>query len=908
MGGIVDKVLKLWAKLGQPGEDAVHPLICHLLDVGTVADALVRHHMSPSTQRWLADGVGVSVEVLPSWMGFIASLHDIGKATPAFQAYSHRYDRDIFAGLGAAGFSFERIYLADLGSLPRHDILSKAVLPRLLHEQPTASIPRSVAADLARVAGGHHGVFHPHNQNRIGEACGHGQWLEARTFLVTKLAEHWHVSRLPLSVMPRPSAKALVLLSGLVTVADWIASCETFFPYAGTSLDLDAYIEGLPELAADALDKAGWQQIPAASQGRFEAVFDFPPNELQQHVEESARSMTHPGLMLIEAPTGIGKTEAAYRAEQILSSTAGHDGIYVALPTQATSNQAWKRLGEYLRASRADGIVPPRLLHSGAMLYEHGVGEDQEDESPLPTGIGADSDEGLLDAQEWFAASKRGLLAATAAGTIDQALMAVLHTRHFFVRLFGLAGKVVILDEVHAYDTFTSTHLQRLLEWLGRMNCSVILLSATLPTERRKALIEAYTGSQTAVLPAVPYPRLTVADGSCMRCEHLVAADARTVSIEWKQDNPPGWQEALVAAMSGGGCAAVICNTVRKAQETYSELRSQCGNDTEMWLLHSRFPFARRQEIEKEIVSRLGKDGRRSGGRPQRAIVVATQIIEQSLDLDFDLMVSELAPIDLLLQRAGRLHRHVKADGILSERPERLREPTLWILQPPNNDGVPDFGSSSSVYEEYVLLRSLAVLQDRKAWSVPDDLDALIESVYGDLDIDALPGPWRAAVLEAKAAMEHADTKDAWEARCGEVLPPEQARELLKGNGVATTTGMNVEDDLPFIPQTRKAYTSVRCICLCDDDGQLKLPTGQAVYLDDKPSTKESRKLLRQSVTMPAWAVRADGHGVPAGWRKSPMLRRFRPLVFFDGIEADGRLRLDDELGIVIEANGIQED
>lgn len=151
-------------------------------------------------------------------------------------------------------------------------------------------------------------------------------------------------------------------------------------------------------------------------------------------------------------------------------------------------------------------------------------------------------------------------------------------------------------------------------------------------------------------------------------------------------------------------------------------------------LLTSQFRFFERDERERRCLRRFGPFG--AGQRPIGSLLVATQVIEQSLDLDFDLLVSELPPIDLLIQRAGRLHRHERS------RPEGVGEPRCWVLDPERNaDGVPypDRGSVA-VYNEHVLLRSWIVIHDRRSITEPDDVDRLIEAVYGDhIEGDTFP-------------------------------------------------------------------------------------------------------------------------------------------------------------------------
>jgi CRISPR-associated endonuclease/helicase Cas3 len=323
-----------------------------------------------------------------------------------------------------------------------------------------------------------------------------------------------------------------------------------------------------------------------------------------------------------------------------------------------------------------------------------------------------------VEAQSWFAAKKRPLLAPFGVGTIDQSLLSVLQTKHWFVRLFGLSGKVVIFDEVHAYDAYMSTILERVLHWLAEVDCTVILLSATLPEAKRKAFAKAYSGRDDGEYKR--YPRITLArprhypnaeTDSSPVCAEIAMEEPRAVGLRFAMTDLPTLTATLSEQLTHGGCAAVISNTVNRSIEVYEHLRDNL-KDTECSLFHARTLQMWRREREEEVLRKFGKrdpQEKDSDGyfinpdRPPRAVLVATQVIEQSLDLDFDLMISEIAPIDLLLQRSGRLHRHPR------QRPAGLEKAQLIVLCDGEAAGPPpeSFGKSIEfVYDRYVLLRT----------------------------------------------------------------------------------------------------------------------------------------------------------------------------------------------------------
>lgn len=247
-------------------------------------------------------------------------------------------------------------------------------------------------------------------------------------------------------------------------------------------------------------------------------------------------------------------------------------------------------------------------------------------------------------------------------GTVDQALLATLNVKHHFVRLWGLANRVVVLDEVHAYDTYTGTLIVALVRWLKAMGSSVVLMSATLPRKTRNELISAW-GASTGEVPDQAYPRVTLVDDGVPRSQHVPARSLKPIECHGLDESLEAIAEQAAALIQEGGCGAVIVNTVDRAQTLYSMLvaarddpnRTDVGDDIQLVLFHARFPADDRAERETTVLELFG------GGeetRPRAALLIATQVAEQSLDLDFDFMLSDLAPVDLVLQRAGRMHRH----------------------------------------------------------------------------------------------------------------------------------------------------------------------------------------------------------------------------------------------------------
>jgi CRISPR-associated endonuclease/helicase Cas3 len=734
--------LLLWAKLGQDDYKFRHPLVCHLIDVAAVAQQLWNLVQRDAQRRRLASQLGLSPDEAGRWLAFWVGAHDIGKAAPCFQDK----DRSGAARLAltAKGFNFPP------GSDVPHGVIGARSLAELLAEQNLwPAIPVPLSRRIAVAVGGHHGLFpSPAEWFDLGETVlGNERWSEARKVILAILADETGVSGLrPPTAPPDDQQAFFMFLAGLTSVADWIGSNKEFFPSATESVDLSAYRPDARTRACIALDKLGWtgQVWQDHSPRTFSSLFPKIeiPRPLQQYVQALAARLTAPALVLIEAPMGEGKTEAALFLANHWIETMGRQGLYVALPTMATSNQMFDRVGAFLEV--LSGKKNLMLQHGKAALndyFEHlKYAARLYDDEKQPSAVVA---------EQWFAENKKhGLLAPYGVGTIDQALLAVLQTRHVFVRLFGLAGKCVILDEVHAYDAYMTTLMERLLRWLAALGCPVVLLSATLPRDKRLKLLRAYAGDALPEPDDAPYPRVTsTAVGNLIEVSHVDADRARdrTVLLGWAGESELA--ERLRLSLVGGGCAAVIRNTVGLAQETYKRLRDALKeHGIEVELFHARFPFGRRREIETAVLKRFGKDG--GPAQRDKRVLVATQVVEQSLDLDFDIMVSDVAPVDLVLQRAGRLQRHERGP-----RPTGVAQPRLWLMEPGEKDGLPDFGPSEFVYARYVLLRSYIALKAVEAIRLPDDLEHFVEQVYGTDGLPVPPG-WQAALDQAKRELD----------------------------------------------------------------------------------------------------------------------------------------------------------
>ncbi|MGD1011147.1 MAG: CRISPR-associated helicase Cas3' [Acidimicrobiales bacterium] len=902
-GSISNAAAALWGKTGP--DRRWHPLAAHLVDTVSVAQELWPRWVSPRTCSWLAEPLGGDLALAGSFFAWLAGCHDIGKASPAFQIQVPWMHESLqTAGLGLPD------QLAHRGDAP-HALVTAATIVPILERQ--AHWSHTAAMSVAAVLGGHHGWFPPAGFTK--EPVKHPK-------LYGTDAPAWDLAREELmSLVARTSGAAPHLkdwrnldlgrareltLAGLVVLADWIASNEQLFPYLNGPFGTDYPLQAVSNAVA-ALPAIGWQRwepaISANSPERFATRFNFTPNDIQHASVAAAVALDRPGLVLIEAPMGTGKTEAALAAAEVLAARFGCGGIFVGLPTQATSNQMFGRVESWLQH-----MDPGRYV----LELAHGKARQVSDYQAIrrtgaPSCVDCDaSTEAVVQAEEWFGGSKKRLLAPFVVGTVDQALIAAAKVRHVGLRQAGLTGKVTIIDEVHAYDAHMSVFLRRSLNWLGAARAPVILLSATLPPETRGRLLAAYTDAGLREPNEIGYPSVTTVTPDGAISSTTIAPCGPSKVARWDRLVEPADDAAsaslvdgVVGLMREGGCGLVIRNTVLRAQASYLALRDRFGANN-VTLLHARFMDGDRLERERWLTSHFG----RSGERPQCHIVVGTQVLEQSLDLDLDFLVSDLAPVDLLLQRAGRVHRHAG----------RLRSPGLSLphvfvggWDEGHTSGAPLLPRGSvAVYGEHLLIRTAAVVRDLAEVRLPDDIPALVSRVYGTEDI--VPPAWREQAEAAKANWQDAE-RDR-EARAAGYAIPEPARLPSLLELALLNLGDVGDDDDPVVQgAVRDMDPSVEVVLgRAIQEDQFETLGGVVVPLRKEPGPEQTDALLSSTVRLPAiLTAEALAIATPPGWAQHPWLRQARPLFLDEAgrTEIGGRsVCYSPELGLEVATLG----
>lgn len=715
----------------------------HLDDAQGVAELLVDEWLSAQVRARVGRELPGGVAGVRAVAGWLAGVHDVGKASPAFAVQV----KPLAERMRAAGLGLSPLLAGDVDRrLAPHALVGQIALQEWLVWRGFA---KQAATGWAVVVGSHHGV--PPERGQVAEAImrpelvGGGGWKQVRW----QFLDRAECRALPGGVTElrdvRLSKPSQALLTAVVILADWIASSD-LFPLRPIE-DLDPVEPDDAVTAARVAD--AWRELALPRPWRPDAV-DHAPQELfrrrfcriesmraaQVAAVEAARAMAEPGLLVVEAPMGSGKTEAALLAAEVLAEKFGADGCFVALPTQATSDAMFARVRAWVE--RAAGGASVSLAHGRAHLNDDYQGLLRAGRFAR---IGDHPEEEAV-AHWWLRGRKKAALAAFVVGTIDQVLFAGLKSRHLMLRHLALAGKVVIIDEVHAYDVYMSQYLHRVLQWLGAYRVPVVLLSATLPDARRQELMAAYRG-QTPGPPDHPGYPVVSATGAPARTVPLPESVVE-VSLDRLADDLPALADYLRHHLDGGGCAAVVRNTVGRVQDTAQFLAEQFGAEN-VTINHSRFLACDRAAIDRDLLARFGPDGE---SRPAFHIVVASQVLEQSLDVDFDLMVIDLAPVDLVLQRLGRLHRHRRrrAPGVTQARCAVVGVED-WSAAP-----ITPVRGSVRVYGRHLLLRAGALLVERATVRLPHDIAPLVQLAYGE---EQLGEPeWRAD-MHAAAVEAH---------------------------------------------------------------------------------------------------------------------------------------------------------
>lgn len=962
----------------EAAQDLWLPLHTHLTDSAAIAGLLCERWAGPNPLKVIGADVGGS-DAARQIVRLAASTHDVGKLTRAFAGQV-----DVMRDhMEAAGFRFSTAAsAADARTLP-HGVAGQVIIHDLLVEH---GADRRTAEAFAVIVGGHHGVPPTGTQLNAARDLDHlfggAEWRSARRALIDFVLQETDLRKaLTLAATSPLSDASQAIVTGLVIMADWIASNAELFPLVPRFEQ--------PEEDSHTRATRAWRQLglsrpwqPAARstdatstdllRARFQHMESSHANEVQELAVQSAHEMPEPGLLIIEAVMGVGKTEAALLAAEILAERFGLSGLFYGLPTRATADAMFSRIADWLERVPDRSGDPEKSLvlrHGLAAMNPEYLGlphrrtrNDTEGDWSLAgnpwhiDGVGIDEEVDRASfphrtiravARGWASGRKKAALAEFTVATVDHELLAALAARHVVLRHLGLSRQVVVLDEVHAADVWMGAYLERALEWLARYRVPVIALSATLPPAQRARLVRAYESGRKAGLeppkrttddlllrlrpgaaepPAadrspveIPitdaYPVLTsLSGGRVTQLAGHAPGCLLDVEVAWLADTEEALVSLLKAELADGGCALVVCNTVRRAIARYQALYASFGEA--VTLAHSRFIAVDRLDIDGRLRKDFGPPARAADGsvipNPGRdgRIVVATQVAEQSLDVDFDLLVTDLAPIDLVLQRVGRLHRHDRGGA----RPERLRRPRCWMTGI-DRAVVPVLDSGAvHVYGKHLLFRSAALIDNHVGADpirLPVDVPRLVHAGYGSDPLG--PADWQQDMRQA-AAEDAADRATTERNASTYRLPAPGKLSLV--NWLQGQTG-EADSESDGARQVRRDDGGFEVILLERADDGLHIPRhrhdNRSIPTDARPDRRTAHAIAGCIVRVPGWvttysrdldAIFADlNANYYRAWQDDPLLAGQLVLVLDEyGSSSMGpfTVRYDSTLGLEV--------
>lgn len=818
----------------------------HALDTMFVAVRLLDEYLSQQQRDSITNTFNDSILAHKIIM-FLCSVHDVGKISPLFSIGSKlneeqknfvnsKLDSDMLTP-ALTSYSYER-------QVVRHCFSGAFFLDEWLKD--VKNVDDDIADALCVLVNGHHGEWRNIGRMTRRELnkeviSGGDSWKQARYRFLDEMAyitgiedADWEkIDDVAFDVVSQ------IVLTGLVIMSDWISSNTDFFPLLENGNvesveEQECRIEqGFAELSlplsydfADIIDETN------ILESHF-GIANGALNDMQKMVFDISKQISERGksaLMIIQEEMGKGKTEAALIAAENISRNRSK-GVLFALPTQATTNAMLPRFISWMSS------LSPSL---GFAMQHSNIRANQSYEEIRHKSKIDDNTTELPNVNNWFEGSRKGILAPFTLCTVDQILMLALNSKFVALKHLGIGTKTIIIDEIHSCDLYMECFLNKALEWLAASNVSVIILSATLSKRQCTDMLKAYergTGLLGSSLPPsacselneISYPSISVATADGIDTHRIIRTDAPK---QYEIDMEPGWDDERVIAeaykeIENGGILAIICNTVGKLQALYDVAAKRKPDDVELISLHSRYTSKDRSTIEAVLVDSLGKKRTIENGRPNKALIIGTQVMEQSLDIDVDRMFSYLAPIDAILQRAGREHRHpVHNDG----RSNSHKIPKMSIIGYNIKDGKISLNKGSSiVYGELLLLRTLSALTnyDKQTIKVPDDVESLMDIVYSDVDIEPVGDPAEWEKMLAKAQEQYNKKRRTLELQANRFIlnSPDNSGNLIK-----LINCEDVQQDTDYAGGVRAGLNTAQAILLLSDGNEIRFASGDEAY------------------------------------------------------------------------------
>jgi len=734
----------LWAKIATDDQGAVvswHALEAHSADVAAVLEALLtRTVLRARLGRILGQDQLSAVQI--ARLCVLAALHDAGKVNHGFQERAHRKDAP------RIGHVSPFVSFMDWDGQEKNAIVSALGLEQMLawFESEEALVASLLAAFC------HHGrPIRPSSSRfdpNLWRATGKRNPVDELRAMRSE-AELWFPRAMDSEAQPfPPSTEFQHAFNGLLTLADWIGSDERFFAYEMGSTERIVYARQHASIALVQLglapDKAR-TDLGSKRPGFADVVpADYSARPIQQACAQLPDHVNG-SLTILESPTGSGKTEAALTRFIQLFHEGLVDGMYFALPTRTAATELHGRVVAAVRRAfphpdNRPGVV---LAVPGYLRVDEAIGT----KLPPFSVLWNDDDKERWRYRGWAAERPKRYLAGTVVvGTIDQVLLSTLQVPHAHLRAAALLTHLLIVDEVHASDVYMDRLLESVLSHHLQAGGHAFLMSATLGAAAKYRFMHAAPVPPPSLREAhkAPYPSISTTDGSRQRLKHVFPAGSQAVKhvhVEARPiaADPNGIAHLALEAAASGARVLVIRNTVRDCISTQRAIERLAGSDSNVLFRvngvaaphHSRFARLDRTGLDQAITSEFGKGSQRGG-----IVAIATQTVQQSLDLDADLLMSDLCPIDVLLQRIGRLHRHPENRPPTS-RPDQYSTPKALILLPlersleshirTNGRAVGPHGLGT-VYEDLRMLEATwRLVEAHSTWVIPTMNRELVE-------------------------------------------------------------------------------------------------------------------------------------------------------------------------------------
>lgn len=824
------------AKKNSNGETIYHPLVFHSLDVAAVGYEFLQKN--PFVLNWISRLAGMKPPEFHKYFSFMLALHDVGKFADSFQnlcpgilknLQNRESSRQYYSDFKHDSLGF-RIWNDNEVGIKK--ILQERGLFSIQKgsNRWQSSYEHPLDIWMSAVTG-HHGRPPKSHTNRLICDDFEKRDIKAISLFLEDTIPFLLSDKFSFPDCDMQKTKtASWYIAGLAVICDWLGSNTKFFPYQKTRPVClsDYWKEACKKAKKAVLEISILSARPSEKCLKLEELLGSPQNQKPSPVQSFVSQLKitpSPYLFIIEDVTGSGKTEAALLLAHKLMRAGQGNGLYFALPTMATSNAMYIRLKQMYR--KMFGLKTSLILSHSArdMVQEFKssvLPEILETENHYKDQIPAG-----FHCKAWLADNrKKALLADVGVGTVDQALLAILPVRHQALRLLGLSNKILIVDEVHACDAYMNELLRVLLLAHARAGGSAILLSATLPQKQRQKLLASWSegrGQAKPELKKTDYPLISCLNDKGLREEipgtetHNsgekkifktreetpgTGTDKRMVARlkedleeipgvganrKHKQEvkttkalrettveffsNKDSVEDLLSSVVLKKTCACWIRNTVKDAVSSYEDLKKR-HPDWDISLFHARFALGDRLKIEKRVVKHFGKKSRAEDRRQQ--ILIATQTVEQSLDLDFDVMISDLAPIDLLIQRAGRLKRHTRDEKGNPINGKDLRFSSClyiyspeWVKSPNKNWYAGFFPNAKRIYPDHGRLWLTAKgLKECGTLKIPENSRHLIEGVYGDDTRDKIPKTLSSHSIKVEGENNAAVSMAGWNALC----------------------------------------------------------------------------------------------------------------------------------------------